>query len=366
MTASNTIRMKDLAKKAGVSIATVSRVLSDSDGSSPEMRERVRKLARENGYKRLRRKPVRRQDVDRKNVNGRIALIAAEYLNPRFLDASYTYMSMVNSIHALANEAGWEVVIDWAGGAGDLSLPNSVRRGNVDGALLTGYMPDELISKIAGRIPTVLIGGITYWVDVPCYIGHSQKSIAVAVRHLAEMGHTTIGYLNPFEQRESTMSSCRSLLYLRESREVFERSVKRLGLCDAPELSAALPLNEDSQLSDVVSQCLTNWLQRSQRVTAMIIPIAAAGFVLQDLSFRGLRVPQDVSLLVSGDAAQAEHMRPPLSTIDFDRAKMAKCAMAALMDGISGKPIETQTIMFDPVFHQRESIAPPRGNLAKA
>lgn len=360
MTMSKTMRMKDLAAKAGVSVSTVSRVLSDSAGTNPEIRQRVMDLAHEHGYKRLRRKPVRRQDDTRKALNGRIAIIAAKYLNPRFMDASYVYMSMVSNIHAMANEAGWEVTIDWADGDNDASLPDSVRRGNVDGAFLTGFIPDGLIARIAEQIPTVMISSATYWVDVPCFMSHSQKMITMAVRHLAGMGHKTIAYLNPFEYRESTMEHMRSLLYLKEQHEVFNRTVRRLGLCEDPQLSETLPLIQDSQLGNMVTRKLDTWLQRSQPVTAMIIPVAAATFVMQDLAMRSLRVPNDVSVLVIGDAALVENMRPPLTVINADYTTMVKSAMSVLMDGIAGKSIDVQTVLFEPIFINRQSTAPPR------
>lgn len=360
-TAYKTPSMKDLAEKAGVSVSTVSRVLSAPDkDNTTEIQQRVLNLAHKHGYRRLRRKPIRQPNNNRKALSGRIALIAGKHLSAQLMDTDYVYASMINTIYAEAHTAGWEVSIDWADTEQGNILPETVRRGKIDGAILTCLLPDDLIAHISEQVPTVLINSRTYWVDVPCFLIDSYKMIVNAVKYLAEFGHRKIAYLNPNENREAAKASTRSHLYLRECHEGFTRATDRLGLCNDPGLSEALQYDHNGQLPQVIASAMTGWIDCPDPVTAMIIPMSTAPIVLRELELRSLRVPNDVSILVIGEASMSKNMYPPLTTIDIHRKEVPESAMAVLMDGIAGKPMPGQTVLFDPKFIIRQSVARPK------
>lgn len=353
------LRMQDLAERAGVSVSTVSRVLSENGSTSPEIHDRVMKLVRKHGYRRLRRKPIRRQDGVRKSLQGRIALIASSELSCRLTDSSGIYTPILNGARSVTLEAGWDLMIDWAKHVDNAPLPESIRRGNVDGCLLVSAIPDGLLQRITQSAPAVLVNSRTSWVDVPCFLVDNCKMIIRCVQHLHEKGHRRIAYLNMYEQPESARSADLAYLLHRERRESFERAVERMGLCDDQTLWKPLPFFEDDKFTQLITEALADWLDRPKPVTAIVSPLSCTPFLFQEVARRGLTIPKDLSIVVLDDAPLAVSLHPRLTAVSSNHETTVKLAMECLMDAIAGKLIRSQTVLIEPKLIERDSVGPP-------
>lgn len=350
------LRMKDLAAEAGVSTTTVSRVLNGEGGSSPALRKRILKLAEENGYRRLRRKPLRRQNDSPGTVQGRIALIASGQIGDRLTDPGDIYTSLLNGARAYAAQVGWDVVIDGIPGDPDRSLPEVVRRGNVDGALLISSMPDSLVGRIAAEIPIVCVNTYTSWVDVPCFLVDNRRMMTMAVEHLAVQGHRRIAYLN--EVGLTNDAPDRSYSISHERRESYLQAMGRLGVCTDKELWSPFSARREV-FAETVTKLLCRLLDRDVPPSALLVPLRWMLFILPELARRQLVVPDDLSILAIDDGSDATSLQPNLSAMSSNHEATVDAAMACLMDRIVGKPITARAVWIEPKLIQRDSVAPP-------
>jgi DNA-binding LacI/PurR family transcriptional regulator len=350
------LRMKDLADKAGVSTTTVSRALNGEGGSSPALRKRILKLAEEHGYRRLRRKPLRRQNQARASIQGRIALIAPGQIGERLTDPGDIYAALLTGARSQAADVGWDVVVDWTPTGEADALPEVVRRGGVDGALLVSSMPDSLVGRIAEKIPVVCVNTYTAWVDVPCFLVDNRRMMTLAVEHLAAFGHRRIGYLN--EHGLGNDEPDRSYSINHERRESYLQAVRRLGLCLDEDLWSPFTARREV-FAKALAKVLGRSLDRPEPATALLVPLRGMLHILPELARRQLHIPDDLSILAIDDGADATSIQPKLSAMSSNHGATVEAAMACLMDRIAGKAIPARAVWTEPKLRQRDSVAPP-------
>ncbi|HWV48797.1 MAG TPA: LacI family DNA-binding transcriptional regulator, partial [Microbacterium sp.] len=311
------VTMHDVAKRASVSIATVSFVLSGAKPISAATRERVETAMRDLGY--------RRNPVGAALARGRTNIIALLY--PALQrPASGTVMGFFTSAAARAQERGFNLVL-WpiSNDAGEAAA--LARTGLVDGVVLMEVqLHDERVDALLpGTTPFALIGrtsepeGLTY-VDVDF-----ETSMSEAIRALADLGHRDIAFITgSWDVNHVEGHGAAERSHARFVAEMAARGV------DEP---LVLHCPEDSLEGRRFGRSLA---QEHPEVTALVLmnEHAAPGLVM-GLRDAGSRVPDDVSIISIGSSAHMAGMAdPPLTFMRTPAEELGRLGVDAIIERI--------------------------------
>jgi len=307
------VRLLEVARHAGVSPATVSRIVNNSAPVSESVRAKVAASAEVLGYDI---KPAR-------STNGAstrtVAVIVADLLNPFFPE-------LIRGVDLEARQDGTGLLLY---DTGEDTQPEEhmlqmVSSRSLDGVIVAGsrIATDELVAYCKRRsIPLVVINRSAHCsAEVACIRVDFEKATYHAARHLLNLGHTRIGFLSSPEMTEMAMARRRGL----------DNALSEVGLNVKPAwLAGGFPnvAGGFQAMSALLS------LPEDERPTAVQTynDLMALG-ALQALRAHNLRVPQDISLVGFDDIAQAAHSSPPLTTVEQPKTYMGSLAMRTLRE----------------------------------
>ena len=310
------MNIKEVAKLAKVSTATVSRTINGSDKVSARTAERVHKAIKElNFYPNTHARTL---------VSGRsrmLGLIISDITNPFFPE-------LVKHFEDQAVQKGLEVIIantDYK----PKRMTECVRRmleRKVDGAaIMTSEADPSLLVELVRRdIPMVFMDtGSNTARTANIEIDYGQ-GIQEALQHLFSLNHRRIGFI----------SGPLNLQSARRRLDAFIAGVQARGLKADPDLIE----KGDHRIEGGIS-AMRNLLRLKVRPTAVITSndLTAIG-ALGTIHDAGLEVPRDVSLIGFDDISFAHLTQPPLTTILLSRSQLAVTALAALEKLIRKEP----------------------------
>jgi LacI family transcriptional regulator len=296
--------IKDVAKRAGVGIATVSRTLHNSPRLNPDTAARVRKAIEELGY----RPNINAQSL----VSGHsrmLGLVVSDITNPFFPE-------LIKGFEEVALQNGYDVLVastNYDPARTALSVRRMIER-KIDGvAIITSEVDPSLAEGFSRRrVPLVFLDVGKIGKDVSNVKVDYAYGIAQAVAHLQSLGHSRIGFISGPLRLES----------VRERRDAF---LAQLGDGEAM-------LEEGDHKVDGGLQAMLRLLERRPRPTAVVASndLTAIG-ALRAIRQCGLRVPEDVSVVGFDDIQMAEFTEPPLTTVRLLRTEVACAACDALL-----------------------------------
>jgi DNA-binding LacI/PurR family transcriptional regulator len=328
--------MMDVARLAGVSHQTVSRVLNDHRNVSDKTRLRVRAAIAELGYR-----PDR---AARALVTGRTELIGVVAQN----SALYGPASMLAAFEEAADIAGFAVSVASLRNLDPLSISTAVERHlaqRVDGLVVIAPVQgaDAALDQLPADVPLVLIDGDPRRSSALVTVDQAAGARA-ATRHLLDAGHRTVWHLSgPPDWFDSAGRV-----------QGWESALRDAGAEIPPLLTGDWSAASGYRNGQVVA--------RLPDVTAIFTANdhLALG-LLRALSEHGRRVPQDVSIVGFDDVPEAAYFTPPLSTVRPDFDAVAAASLELLLAQIeSGEPsADRRTIA--PALIRRASVAAPPG-----
>jgi LacI family transcriptional regulator len=330
--------LSDVAALAGVSISAVSRVLSNAPSSrvSGATRQRIEDAARELNYH-----PnfaARALKFSRTNV---VALVVPDLTNAIFSE-------LMRGVEEAAADLGYMVLLARAESMQPTAatMAKLVGEGRIDGVLVQvgdSMTSEDLGGIIDGRVPAVLINSRRDD-HAGSVILPDEAGVAVAVNHLVELGHTSIGLVNGLPTSDS--ASRRSV--------GFERAMIDAGLRINPALVTSL--GYDPQQGRAAMRMLG---ALAERPTALVVAnVNAALGLLVEARTLGITVPDDLSIVAIHDAWTAANAWPPLTTVRMPLYELGKVSMAAIVDRIRSEAID-DIVVTDPApeLVLRESTA---------
>ncbi|MFD1954121.1 LacI family DNA-binding transcriptional regulator [Paenibacillus thailandensis] len=329
--------IKDIAKLAGVSPATVSRVLNNDAGLavSEETRERIFAAAEQLQYKLPKLKRMKRAgDMARRQIG--LLLMASpdlERLDPYF-------MSVRQGIEAECSELG-------------LSIAAAVRLGqaekqplnHLDGVIVVGSVSEAEIGSVYGNLQRAVL------VDHACPIGgcdtvnlNFKLAVRIALDHLIRLGHTRIGYIGGEEALDASGN------WQAGTRPAeFRDYMAGKGLY-APELVKLGEWNPDGGY-----ELMRQLLQEDNRPTACFVgsdPMAIGG--LRALHDSGMAVPDEMAVVGFDDIELAAYAHPPLTTIRVYAEQLGRSAARLMAERLDGREA-AKHVTLDPTLVVRES-----------
>jgi DNA-binding LacI/PurR family transcriptional regulator len=334
MTRTPARRLSEVAKKVGVSEATVSRVLNGKPGVSDSTRETVLTALDVLGYERPSKLRGQRARL--------IGLVVPEVQNPIF-------PALAEVIGANLAQRGFTPVLctRTAGGLSEANYVDMLLEQQASGVVFAGgnfaeaAAPHEHYRLLRARgIPVVLINAAVDNLGFPCVSTDDGSATVQAFTHLSALGHERIGLvLGP----EDHMPSGRKLA-------AFTEAAQRAGISAAPVEHALFSLEG--------GQAATTRMLR-EGVTGVICAsdVLALG-AIRAVRRAGLTVPGDVSVVGYDDSAWLNCTDPPLTTVRQPIQSMGRSAVALLVNQMETVIAHPEELLFEPELVVRGSTGP--------
>ena len=335
--------IREIARRAKVSTATVSRAINRVPTVDAQLAKRVWKVVDELGYY--------PNTQARALVSGRsriFGLIVSEITNPFFPE-------IVQTFENLAVENNYEILLT-STVHDPKRMESSVRRmieRRVDGvAILTFGMEESLLEHLRFRkVPLVFVDvGPDARGIINIRINY-QNGIRQAVQHLAALRHTRIAFVSGPMHLKSAVAR----------RQAFKNSMVEIGL--SPDLIVVGDHHMEGGM-----RALIELEKLSSRPTAVMCSndMTAIG-VLREAYEHGIRIPEDLSVIGFDDIRLAEFTIPPLSTVQMSQKELARIAFEALLEEVVCESPSQERIEYElsTSLVLRRSTAMAPGNLAR-
>ncbi|MGE5588367.1 MAG: LacI family DNA-binding transcriptional regulator [Clostridia bacterium] len=331
--------ISDVAKMAGVSKATVSRVLNDL----PVSRETLLKVTRA-----MRKLDYHPNAQARGLTLGRTNLIGV--LVPG-LDSPF-YSPMLDSIETTLSRHGYHMVVSGVGQniKRSVSYVHLLREKKIDGGLILTPRDVDVaaITKLASDgFPIVILDG-SIDADVSCVVVDNFNGGLQAARHLLSLGHTRTAMIaGPADLPES-----------RERIRGYEHALEEAGL--TPNVIACEDYSEECGRAGIEAA-----LAQSPRPSAVFCAsdMMAIG-AMEALEEKGLRVPDDMAVIGFDDIRDAHLVRPRLSTVHQPIAEMGSIGTGKLLRLISGEEKDYTRLVLKTELVVRDSCGARSGRPA--
>lgn len=311
------VTIEDVAKRAGVSAATVSRVINKSAFVRLETQERVREAIKELDYY----LNVFARGLSRNKANI-IGLIFPP--SPQLASASF-YKEILYGITTTANAGGYNILLN-VEQSGDLKKDYSrlfVQR-QVDGLIIVA-MPPHLLAKAGiegNKMPLVLLNTVlkkASFVDVDNVRGGFE-----ATRHLVNLGHRSIGFINGVAASSNA----------RDRFKGYRQALEEYNIPFKKSLVAAGDFNLYKGYEAMKSLLDINNPPSAVFCANDLMAIGAIQAVIE----RGLSVPEDVAMVGFDDIDAANYITPPLTTVRQPIFELGKTAVESLLTLINEQP----------------------------
>lgn len=343
--------IKDLARLAGVSHTTVSMALRGTNGVSAARREQILKLAARHHFQ-----PTVAAQILRGNKTGQIGLILGS--ESGVLDSSGFFMPvMTGFVHTCeAQQVGYHIEFFAAASRPEgFQPPHQLAGGLVDGALVVGFVDAQLRAWLGqqDKYPWVSL-------DEPGPISVMSAvdvGVAQAVQHLAALGHRRIAWAGG-----PTKYSTHRL-----SREGFLRAMAEYDLdmrADAWVAELALESRENAMAASLswARELLRSKVSTARPTAVFCHDMRTARALIYAAMERGLRVPEDLSVVAGGTADDAEKGWPPLSTIEYDFPRLTAKGIELLRQRIANRESAGGEHWITPKMVLRQTVSrAPRG-----
>jgi LacI family transcriptional regulator len=328
--------MRDVARTAGVSLGTVSHVLSGAHYVRPETHARVESAIEQLGFRpnRVARSLVRRR-------TNTVGFVLPDIANPFFAE-------LARGAEDILSEADYAAVL----GNSDNDrvkegryLSSFGERG-VDGLIvaLSAASHAEDVRGLAERIPTVIVDRIVTGWKGDSVVGDNRTGMGLAVQHLAGLGHKQLALING-DARLSTAT---------ERRLGFARAVAAEGIVDVSYSDGAFTFESGYEQAVAL-------LDRADRPTAACAAndlLALA--VLSAASDRGCHVPDEMSVVGYDDITYARLASPSLTTVRQPAYEMGAAAARLLLERLRDERTVPRRLVVKPQLMVRGSTAAPR------
>jgi LacI family transcriptional regulator len=323
--------IQDIAERANVSISTVSRVLNNTAPVAEETRERVLSIIAELGYK---------PNLFAQGLAGgqsRTIGVLTQLIGSPFYDV--ILRGILKGIDGsgyspLFADGGWDAQKD------QMALNMFIQR-QVDGLIiLNGHSPEEYLVEIAREIPMIIVGR-----DIPdlkgqCLPFDDFEAAQKATQYLIEAGHRRIAHITGLLNHKDAL----------ERRDGYLMALKEAGIELDPDLIIEGDFTEPSGVMAVEML-----LMRGHIFSALFAANDQMAYGARlALYRRGLRVPEDVSIVGFDDQAPTAYMIPPLTSIRRTPLEIGEAAGQAIVSLMQGKSVSLPK--FQSTLMIRESV----------
>lgn len=336
------ISIEDIARAAGVSHSTVSRALHGSSLIRIEVRERIQRLAHEMGYT-----PNAIAQSLQNRRTSTIGLVVTSIDDPFLSD-------IVKGVEEVARVGGFSVLLSATHNdpEQEMEIIETFHRRRVDGILVASSRITAKYKKRLDqiRLPTVFINSqaesqdnLLHWVAVD-----DRTGAQLAVEHLLQLGHRSIGYLGVNCRPKSNQQRL----------EGYQNALADARIAGERDWVVIAPGNEASDEEDVAAgqAQLPHLLAAGTTAVFCYNDMVAIG-VLMACKERGIAVPETLSVVGYDDIRMASYVSPALTTIHQPKVELGHLATEVMLDLLNNRPAQNHVLQ--PTLKTRASSAPP-------
>lgn len=336
----NSPTLKEVAQRAGVHVTTASRALNPATSSlvNPATMRRVQAAARE-----LRYQPNAMARGLKTARSMSVGVMIPDLTNPLF-------PPIVRGIEDVLAASGYTTLIANTDNDTDrqVTLFDTLRARQVDGLIVATAHREDGLFVDAHREGTriVLVNRRVDSSDIPSVTGDDHDGIAMAVRHLIDLGHRRIAHVAGPQDTSTGRGR------LRAFRQAFDDA----GLTVDPGFVV-----EAKGFTEIEGARATRAMLDAGKLPTAVLAgndMIALG-CLDVFSERRLRCPQDVSLIGFNDMPFIDRLTPPLSTVHVPHYQIGAEAARMLLDRLGNPDLPTKSITLPTTLVLRESTAPP-------
>jgi LacI family transcriptional regulator len=334
------VRLKDIARHAGVAVMTVSKALRDAPDVSAATKARIKALARQMGYV-----PNSFAQGLRSQTSRIFGLVIPSITNPIFA-------RIVFAIEDRARELGYDIFL-----AHTHNLPEREEIGirrllsrRVDGLFISPVYRFEAEAKVYQELlgrqtPVVLLGPPAPFCKTFVSIEIEELVASYNVtRHLLKLGHKQIAYLTGPPVAP----------WAHERFEGYRRALREANL----EVDDKLVFQAGSTIEDGTKAALQIMNEKCHATAVQAVTDLVAVGCAETLIAQGLKIPDDVSVAGFGNILTAEYFRVPLTTVRQPKFRLGIAAVDAMMTLLRGQTAQPQRLTAELI--QRKSTAAPK------
>lgn len=313
--------IKDIARMAGVSVSTVSKIINNYHDVSENTKRKVLEIMERTGYRPT--YSARSLAMQKSNIIGVIyaGKLNADFNQPFFVD-------VMNDFKKAIGLMGYDLLFfsNEKFHFHDEDYLARCRHFSVDGCIIiSGEQLESSVFKIAAsEIPTVAVDIPLNGQNTGYIMTDNNKMAKRVVQHLTQLGHKEIAHLGAGAHAQ--ISIMRG--------DAFKQAMQEAGLHMRPEWHVyEKKYNEEDGYRRMHQWLASEDYPRAIFATSDLLAIGAMRAVHE----HGLRVPEDIAIIGCDDIASASHVTPKLTTIRQDKEKIGKYAAYMLMDIINGQ-----------------------------
>lgn len=312
--------IKDVAKRANVSIATVSLVIHNHERISPETRLRVNKAIKDLNYH-----PSRSARGLASKKTGNIGFIVTE---DHFLRSEpfYTRIFLGTEFEARQNEYYILLTTIPADFKKGDKLPRCVLERNVDGVIIAGKVPQDIITELEGyEVPLAFVDYYPPAENFPVVLIDNFSGGLQATQHLINLGHKNIAFIGGDIHHPSIRDRFQGYKVALENAEIEFDSNKCV-------------VDEDYPARENGYNAAKRLAEKSKDITAVFTCNDAMAIgVMQYFKETGYKIPDDISLIGFDDVEADLALDPPLCTISVPKIEMGVEVMRLMNDILKDK-----------------------------
>lgn len=344
------IKLEDVARRAGVSVSTVSRVLNEPGMVNEQTRARVQAVVDEMGYYPSRVARRLRVESGRSNL---IGLVIPDIQNPFFAD-------IARGVEDVAQQQGYMVFLgnsDEDAGKEKRYL-NVMRAESVDGIIVPPVSESDgaVLDLARSGLPIVCVDRRLLKASVDTVIVDNARGVHEAMEHLIRLGHRRIGFIEGLPHLSTS----------RERLQGYRQALESHGI----EPDGSL-VRQGNSRQESGRQLAGELLELDDRPSALLVGnnLMTLG-ALEAIHARGLQIPEDVAIIGYDDMPWAQALDPPLTAVRQPGDEVGRRAMELLLQRVREPRRSVSTVIMQPELVVRRSCgagkAPAGGSMASS
>lgn len=312
------VTISDVADRAQVSEATVSRVLNNSNSVSSSNRKAVLDAIKQLGY-------TPRRKSKAKSTGTTALCIGTSHLSGERELSGHYFPAIIQSIQEECSRQSINLLLISLSSedTGLQEVQRVIRQGAVDSMVLLYVLDPEVIETLLNfDIPSVLVNAYFPWLPIDSVNSDAFTGVLLAMRYLVDNGHQRIALIDAPEDRQDYWIRMRGLAY--------RHALEQVGIPVDPDLIARGDLGPAGG-----ERAMQQILDRNTPFTAVMCCNDESAFgAMRALQAAGLRIPEDVSVVGHDDVNATTLVTPALTTLRVSRYDLGRLAIQMLSQRI--------------------------------
>lgn len=324
------VKISDIAREANVSITTVSRALNNYADINDQTKERVLEIARNLGYF-----PNANAKGLKTNNNWLVGILFTESLNVGLEHPLFA--GIIESFKSSIGNFGYDTIfITSKIGGRKTGYLNHCRHRNVNGVFVCTYAGwDSKLKELLESNIKCVTTDVEYNQNVPIILSDNTDGVIQAYDYLYKLGHRRIACL---AGSQNTLSG-------RERLRGYKTSIEKHGESYLPEYVVYTFDYDFNSGSRAMEQLLDNCSEGEMPSAVIAASDSVAIGAISFLESKGIRVPDDISIIGFDDIELAKYYTPRLTTVKQDRAKIGEKIAETLVSYINGMEVPARTLI---------------------